>query len=556
MRKFYSFLVIIVGLNCLNAQDIIPIGTMQEVPCPFDPNTEITVSEGWEAYQTVTDSWDGIREEVCLNMEGEHAIQINFQEALSNRPVFVRRIPDPTNLIPLDSNMLYQLEWILFEEADQMDTTNTCNNSYCSGIIVGIQVPDETGLSTTTRFYETSFSLLDQNPFGSRLTTCFPTEYFEDGNFISEIIVKLQPISENATGSIEFCGGYLYDQYELFQLKEDILVDELIGNEYVKTLSHPFYGDMLIMHEIGAYPDENNITMIQVTPVPNSPQIETVRLIVNEYNHIEFQPFTSFQGGLIDGSLTDRHMLILENNGSEFCLPEVVELVFENGSQYKHNDGEIDFNNGSCFLFGQEGKLVVGENTTFKYGLGGEGFLALKTGGTIELLNGATLIIKNTVHLYEYDLDQGPQQIFMDLNVGSRLIFEKGSSLTNIWSKDGSMKLNVYMNGGRLDDSGLSAADKLLINRIYPQLENSFEDNINILNNPVIHQIDIRLNTEESIRTEISIINSNGQVVSRDLFNSDKGYNFYRLQKPEESGIYIVSIVQENNQASKKIVVY
>lgn len=47
------------------------------------------------------------------------------------------------------------------------------------------------------------------------------------------------------------------------------------------------------------------------------------------------------------------------------------------------------------------------------------------------------------------------------------------------------MRLNVRMLGGELDDSGLDAGERALINRIYPTPSPNLADNVQVLPNPV-----------------------------------------------------------------------
>jgi hypothetical protein len=87
--------------------------------------------------------------------------------------------------------------------------------------------------------------------------------------------------------------------------------------------------------------------------------------------------------------------------------------------------------------------LNIVDGADLHYGNGGKGVLLLRTGSTIRIGNESSLFFDGKLWLRESNEDQIPQQIYMELNSGSELVFREHAVMTNLYSLDGSIKLNI-----------------------------------------------------------------------------------------------------------------
>ena len=121
-------------------------------PCPTDSNILIRTKQYWEAYQTSNDLWDGPRDSSCISLRDNSNIgtRILFSEIDTSKIVFVRWVYD--TVYPLDTNNLFNLTaQIGWNDYQNLRLDNTCSGGICSGIQLGIQIPDSTGNSNDLR---------------------------------------------------------------------------------------------------------------------------------------------------------------------------------------------------------------------------------------------------------------------------------------------------------------------------------------------------------------------------------------------------------------------
>jgi len=208
----------------------------------------------------------------------------------------------------------------------------------------------------------------------------------------------------------------------------------------------------------------------------------------------------------------------------------------------------------------QEGSsLVVDDDTHFVYGKNGMGMLAIATGGSIELGKNSTLEINNTVALYEltqlYGVEED-QQIYMTLNEGSSLIFGKDAHLTNKYSIDKKMKLNIYMNGGTIDMSNLSAEEQNVINLIYPTVPTHLKDNIKVFPNPTQGDLNFSMILGKKEMLTFEAFDLTGRLVFSEMQEGVKGKNTFTIaQRFLSKGIYFFKIKSSQGEITKKVIV-
>ena len=540
---------------------------LAEIPCPYDDTQIIEVATYWEAYQTLDNSWNGVIDStICINVagvpEGFH-IQIPLDDIDPERTLFFRCQLDEDNKVLLAPNMVYGADNIIVKTSDgvTLQADSLCETNFCNDVLMGIQIPDSSGTGFDMRWHESEifYSTVSSSDTSTVyfLGICLPTEKFEEGNFIREFVWQFTFDSIPPGSTLTINTTHIREYFNVHPV-EAIIASYYDGDYYY--LSDYYFGysyNILMLHTASGYPSPNNISFVEATPFPNPNTQETVQIWIEEHSALFFQPHTLLRGGLVEGSDTLRHHVELVNNGGTLCVQEFAELVFENGDHYRHQGGNIRLSGTtSCMLFGKGGSLKVSDNTTLQYGKGNKGLLALKTGSTINIGNNAELVIHNKVELYEYEEDAGPQQIYMTLHEGSRLTFAPGSSVTNRYSKDKSMKLNVFMKGGIIDDSGLSESDKQLIHRIYPD-DDWLERNLQVLGNPVIEQLTFSFPTIDLIPTTFQIFGINGQLHFEKKERLNQGIHDVSIPASNwQQGVYILKIQHGKDVAIRKVVKY
>ena len=235
----------------------------------------------------------------------------------------------------------------------------------------------------------------------------------------------------------------------------------------------------------------------------------------------------------------------------------LIDFVFDNGTKYIHQGGHVDFGHRSaCFMFQNGAALEVADNTYFKYGQEGKGILALRPGSTIKLGKESQLVIDNTLWLQGRPTAQFPDhQIYMELNKGSTLSFTENAHIYNSLSFVEGTKLNVFMNGGILDDTKLPAADRALINRIYPEPKPIFSENIKLLQNPVNETLALSFLSAYNGELIIEVYDFQGRVLDKknhDVFigKNELWHDIHGLP----SGIYLAKIKGGNGEAVVKFI--
>lgn len=559
MVKYLLALVFVFATYLLHAQSWPNFINKQSVPCQFDSSVTILGYKGWEAYQTLDDTWAGPRDSSsCISfapVNGNYKAVIKFNDIDTSKAVFVRALFNP---ILLEENALYNVNLNFFPSGnDVLTIADTCVEGLCSGFMIGVSVPDSAGTGTTYRWY----------PGNNNNGFCMPTEHFVNGNYLSEIIYRFEYKGTGANDSVTMYPPVINLYYDYINAYGPLQATLHAGQRYQyrfdERLDFNYWiGAYLLMYDVAnGYPSHNNLYYMEVVPNPNPSTVDTIDVVMSAglYNSMSyiFQPHTRMQGAHPDGDTINRHVVNIINEGADICLNVFFEKGFEKGAVYEHHSGEVNFNdNRACFLFGEGGKLVVADGSSFLYGNSGRGMMALKSGGTIEIGKGSELLVAGHITMFEYEWETQPNQIYMELNEGSKLTFLPGSRLSNMHSPFGNnIKLNIYMNGGLLDDSGLSPEDKRLINLIYPAPKRYLDDNVTILPNPVEDHLRISYNTRADGELLLSVMDVNGVTVFTATKQAFEGMNFLETEQLNlPAGTYILKLQSGDQVALKRFV--
>ena len=563
----YLIAAILLAFSCsayaqFGGLKILPFDSTSKA-CANNPGKKIITFKQWEGYQTLNNKWDGPRDtSVCFNIARDnYNPYLDFAEVQNRNPVFIRAILNDSNKIALDSNELYHYSVRFSSDADfrlQLDASANCPDNVCSGFLLGVEIPADSGKGAAMRWYPAKLNLEL-----SAAELCFSTERFPKGNFLRELIFMLKPNSQSTSAPrVEIHAQYArleYEGYDLFQFKKIVAPKD--GNKYVfradnLKAGYPYQGSILLMYHDTTYPSIQNLSYVEIEPKPNTVEVQNIEIQFSSYFTLNSQPFVRLRGAKTLADST-RHQFTIVNNGSQFCWRhDYMELVFFNGDSYIHRSGGIEFEGkSSCFMFGLGGKLRVDDNSYLMYGRGGSGILALKTGALLEIGRNATLEIGNTVQMLEFPWEKEAQQIYMSLDKGATLRFVKGAKLSNKYSKDKTMMLNVYMNGGVLDDSGLSDEDRKLIRRLAPNIASGAK-RLQAAENPFNENLNFYYASAAAGALNIQLYNSLGQQIKNENLNLEPGNNAISLNASGiKSGLYILKTTDSaGNSESIKLI--
>jgi len=541
-------------------------------PCPFDSTQMLLQANDWLIYQTLDDTWNGTMDSTkCIGVTSfSGKLIIELSQVDIAKPVFVKSLMNDSLKVPLIENSIYEGNArIELSDDTFVSFSPNCTNGFCTGTIIGIEIPDSTGTSSQLRTYSDFAQNTTDVYFNDY---CIVTENFPGEVFLKEVIYKFKLLNssgDNLWFRPELISLYGHE-YGINLIDKDTIVSgfnsfDSTYNVYLNELSStPTFNEnnfILVYHD-STYPSPEYPSYIDLTPLENDTFQSTINLYVEFFQVLHPQPYVQFRGGLIEGSDSIRHHFNLYNEGGEMCFGyEFLEFTFSGGNNYIHNGGDIFFGGPSaCFQFRNNSALIVGDDTFLEYGKNGMGMLALATGGTIKIGKNSTLFVNNTMALYEQAELYGiveDQQIYMELNKGSTLAFGEKANLTNKFSIDKNMKLNIYMNGGILDDSKLSPKERAVINLIYPTPPEIFSENVRVFPNPTSDVLTFSMILKNEDRVEIEAYDVAGHFIFSKTKNGQKGNNDFQIQVNDLSkGVYFFKIRTGLSEAIEKVMVF
>lgn len=565
MKAIITFLLCLISANSLFAQVYTIDLNIQDASttlCPVDTQQIIFQPTNWSVYQTTDDYWDGTKDtSKCINFELDTTFSYDryFLKASSldvNKPVYLRYLFNDANKVLLDTHSLYRIVISSVKSGDfSFDINNNCNNDMCSGLFIGVEIPDSTYTNTTLRWQQYSQNF--ENIFSIR--ECLITEKFEE-SYLREFIIKLSFKTDNPLKSkIYFRESFLnrLSYPTISHLTEIPAEIEYLENDEYNVPIYHFRDNwwtetFLVKHNSTGYPNEDNLYFAEAYPVENPQEKSIINLIVYSYEEIFIQPFTSLRGALVEGNDTLRHEFNLVNNGGTFCSYPAVELIFEDDNSYIHNAGEINFSgNSGCMMFRHGGTLEIGDDTILNYGNTGQGILMIGKNSTIKFGKNSKLVVDNHFKLWETSM-WPDEQVYIELKEGNELIFGEYARLSkNTFQENGHMKLNIYMNGGILDDSNLTPEERQLINRIYPEevVEIPTSMEVVLFPNPTKEDLQIEISSPLEDNFQMAIFSLDGQLLSQQNGLLNTGKNQLELSTSQlTSGMYFLKISSSNGE--------
>jgi hypothetical protein len=512
----------------------------EDTVCVWDETVSFTTTKGYTAYQTTDNTFNGpIDSNYCVSLKSdEDYYGLSFQPSDfdPSRSIYLKAELNADNKIPLTKNSVYTISDYFTDYTEGVLFGNDCPDLICTGIIIGIEIPDSTLTSDTIRWHLLSGDTYNYN-------SCFPTEKF-DNQYLSTFIFKFTFDPTLAPEMVT--NGYppdiheVYDVYPITDLTEanGLYVDEIYIIE-----DYNFIGSLvgLLQYDAPTYPSASNFDYIDVSPNPNPAEVTSIELLINEYYTLLAQPYIQLRGAQIEGD-TLRHEVNLVNNGGTFCMG-VAEMIFDGNTHYIFRSGAIDlYSPMSCLMFKNGASIQVDDNAHLSYGINGTGVLGLGSGGTIKIGNNASFTINNRVSIIKNPNSTFSGDIYMTLNEGSKLIFGEGATISNDEKSVTGGHLCIYMNGGEIDMSKLDDFSRQLIRLIYPSEENTMSKNMHIYPNPAQNDVIVEVVSAANINGSITITSANGERILTQNYELENGINAIKIPITGlKSGVYTIT---------------
>lgn len=528
--------------------------------CPYD-STNFNGFDEWVGFQTADSSYWGVRDSHCTEIASPPAQELSvfLDGGITTHPTFVASKLDSLNAVLLDSNGLYKVTLDLYaNDSLRLLLGSSCPEGLCSGMQLGIGIPDSSGSGTIIRWYAGS-GTLDFSGTTLRVEFCFPTERFVNANRIRHAYLKFTPYGTNP-GVIATAYYVQIEDMKFFTEGVRAIDATFNGSNYEFHLS-PFSNwacfcpNKLMIYTASTYPQASQLSYVDVTPSPNVPTQQTIDLYVDWDATLMFQPFTELRGGLVQGD-TIRHHVNLINNGGTLCTYPFIDLHFENGDGYTHRAGKLDMQGpNACMQFGKGSALTVESGARLDYGRPGHGMLALRSGGKVVLKHNAELVIHHILAFGEYRWEDSPQTFEVHLQPGSKLVFGPEAVLTNgLTAFPEVSRLDVYMEGGTLDDSNLAPQERALIRRIYPSAHEELASNLQILGNPFGEHLECTFLSDRVMPLELELITLDGRIVAQTSQMAEKGVNRILWPQPDlANGTYLLRLRTPYATCTKKV---
>ncbi len=461
-------------------------------PCPYDSMVNTTHPADYDFYQTLDDTPDGrIDSNFCVNFQLDDADRY-FLDLLTidtSRALFVRSRPDLA-LRPYDKYAVYPSYWL---DDAVIDFSDTCSRERCSSVIVNYRFTDEVTDTTGER----NFPIGGEAAYPEATQICFASERFND-QVLTEVTSALRIEVTGDAPRLTPYGQSVEGGYGEFSLVDSIVFTEnqridtgYLGWAYeVIATQAPWAYQYMLPQVDSVVPSPSAFRYTEVTLRPNSPTVEQLELVFSQESQLALPLYTAIRGGLVAGSDTLRHALTITYSDDFFqdCLSITVERPVPPEVNLRfHNDLLSFANTGGCFALRRHARLTVAEDKELTYGEAGTGMLAARRDARIILERNATLRLATPFRL-DHLLAGRLTETFVDLQPGSLLVFEPTADLHR-GDYAGEAYLTIYMNGGDVDVTHLSAAERNLIRYVYPpEPERSATDPLLVYPNPALAQ--------------------------------------------------------------------
>lgn len=511
MEKLYFTLLLVSTLFLSHAQIAIDYNFTQDVSAAC--NSSYTELVHWELYQTQNDRWDGIQIPVCTDfgfVGQNHGAKIDFLNIDRTKTIFVRE--NRRDNYALAKNAVYRINFhYRLANSGGLDTAHLTEGVKTTTAMVKILSKDSLGNDTIAHWYY-------GQDMGNNFQVCAVTENYSDTSWIDEIIWRIKPETTGLPGNVLYLDAVICNEEISIQGTAPLSQSNLENyyypgnNRYILATQNPvsglFAANFLVKQDSTSQPSDSNITYLEIGPVPNVSNKDTVDVDVGGV--LLFQPHTNLRGLQVLGD-TVRHCynLNLTDHGM-MCLEPWYDVKFEAGDGLSYSGGTLIFGGQkSCFRFNSGSRLRIKSRAHLNYGTRNMGMLALESGMAIEIESGGTLAINNTIVL----LPSGTQrEVETVLERGTSLTFKKGSKIIDPKTND-EMVWKIRLRGGDIDLSQLDMDSRKRILLIYEQTSNDWQDALTLTSNLIDNEVEFVYSKEEAFTGLVRIVNVNGQLL-------------------------------------------
>lgn len=431
----------------------------QPIRCAFDSTVFIQGFINWEVYYTKDNHWNGVVDSTisCIDFVSQGGLPaIPLHDLIENRPLFIKYNfrDDPGNWLVKDK--LYSILSNLIRINETNFELQSICDPHCTEVIL---VKNQKKPDFTNEFQVSNF-IIDPDLFWQ--VYCYPTSKV-DSQYFSSLTYSLvidtiynrnefmivQPTEFNINGS-----GMYWDTDVTFPINNS---DDTF---YQFNLNDIFLGyPTLVRHTANGYPAFDNVSVKQVLLSPNPDTLVEIGLIP-PYGGLYFQEFTQIEGGLVEGSDSLHHKIILDIT-ENFCM-SIVELVFDHNTWCRINGGWIDFSDKStCLQFRPQTGMIIERDNQFTYGNNGNGMMAL-AGGDVIIENNAALTIDGTIILVKREGSPEYEENSIILKSGASLVFTSSAAIIRHQNSPDEM-LNIYGLPSQVDLSALEPVSRQCI---------------------------------------------------------------------------------------------
>lgn len=552
MKKLY-FLVLISCCSTIAPSAQPQLGNpsyhdLINITCPYDASVTVQWPADWLIYQTTNGVWDGpIDSTRCISVEPNgFNPTIDLEQIDPALPLFIRSASIENSwLIP--DHIYLSASSVQPNTGSILEIGTDCPGGLCSGLITRINIPAEMPGERSDRTYKAGIDA-DNSEF--YIESCITTERFEE-QFLKEYILKFSFNTGDLSGQELrlFFSSFEGTFDEVTPVSELVFPDfSFDGEVYEAALNDVVEGgpwwatNFLVIYTDTTYPSADNPSYVEARPESNMAMPQVLNLYTGPYGNLRFQPFAQVRGGLVEGSDSVRHELNIINEGMDWCLGVIIDLVFNGSTNLIYGGGHLDFGGETaCLMFLNGSELQVKPGVDLHYGADGDGLLGLGKGSQVVLGEESRLFINNRVVLWNHEVTPD-NQAYIDLQPGNHLEFGPLSRLERVGVQETGILLNVYMNGGTLDDSGLDPEDRQLINRIYPEVAPRFMDNISVFPNPVRTVLQWSYIADAPDVVHWTCYNTLGELVRQGTVSADRGRNVFTTDFPMPAGAYYLTL--------------
>ena len=513
--------------------------------CPEDSSIVFTGINNWEVFQTSDNSIYGERINTCANLEFSNfnRVHLPLNNIDPTRTIFVKNINPLQGKI--DANKIFEASASSrFDGAGEFGEPLEGRSSLFLLYIDGIGVDGDT---IRNEFFIQNDESSQPKYLGLR--DCVLTEK-QDSQFVNEICYFMEISNFTDSSKIQIPGFYMYS----YQWIDITFTNGIVSNNYFQNgiyVPDPWnsfniskYENTSVLHKSPGDPGPDNMHYYNVQ-VEDSLVQHTIDLNLTEGYNILFQTYTQIRGALVAGQDSLRHKFNLNLDGGSMCLRFAIDLITEDGNEFRYKSGTLNFNAlNACMQFQGGSKLRVMENARFHYGKNGVGLLSLKPGSEVVIEDGAELIMDGNILLSGYR-DSEPIKIVLE--PGQKLSFTPNAHIYPLIDEYYFKQIDVYLNGGELDTQYLDAQSLSRLNIIHGT--SSFNSkSVHIFPNPSSDFIAIE-NSNYPGSMKISMVNLSGQSVG----SAEGNTQYLNLDvRNLENGNYIIT---GDGMESQKIVV-